>query len=363
MSTPSRMYRQALTKLGIESTASAEYNKDRETYRNLMTFMNKTAQMFEYDNLPTTLPAIALERILQLTGGATIVRIDNQPTGYGPSFNSYLVGGPNTIDVTHQYPDADGMESSYLVGPPIYAFPVNFAEAPDPYGEPYQVIVTSPGFEPTVSETYTINRNAVVIRNDTYMRGLAHIHSKYAALLTEAEISLRSTLVTLRDHMTFVVRTSQQKNAVNQYLADLAAGKYGAIMSSDMGTPMEPITHDRRSNAVELAVNGIQAIKSAWYNEIGLNPSFSLKREYTSAQEIDTNTDLLMPIIDDMLRNRELGVAQINAMFGTNISVRKSSAWAIKQQETDLTLEAEQAEAEASYLVGDELPQEQKEES
>lgn len=349
MSTPSRMYRQALAQLGIQSTASAEYNKDRETYRNLMSFMNKTAQMFEYDNLPTTLPAIALERILQLTGGATIVRIDNPPTGYGPSFNSYLVGGDD--------------QTSYLVGAPIYAFPVNFAEAPDPYGEPFQVIVTSPGFKPTVSQTYTINKDAVVIRNDTYMRGLFHIHSKYAALLTEAEISLQSTLVTLRDHMTFVVRTNQQKNAVEQYIADLAAGKYGAIMSSDMGTPMEPIAHDGRSNAVELAVNGIQAIKSAWYNEIGLNPSFSLKREYTSAQEIDTNTDLLMPIIDDMLRNRELGVAQINAMFGTNISVRKSSAWAIKQQETDLALEAEQADAEASYLVGDESPQEQKEES
>lgn len=359
MSTPSRMYRQALAQLGLEATSMLEYNKDRETYRNLMSFMNKTAQMFEYDNLPTTLPAIALERILQLTGGATIVRIDNPPTGYGPSFNSYLVGG--TEESSYLVGGAE--ESSYLVGPPIYAFPVNFAEAPDPYGEPYQVIVTSPGFNPTVSQTYTINKDAIVIRNDTYMRGLHHIHSKYAALLTEAEISLQSTLVTLRDHMTFVVRTSQQKKAVDQYLADLAAGKYGAIMSSDMGTPMEPIAHDGRSNAVELAVNGIQAIKSAWYNEIGLNPSFSLKREYTSAQEIDTNTDLLMPIIDDMLRNRELGVAQINAMFGTNISVRKSSAWAIKQQEADLALEAEEAQAEASYLVGDEEPQEQKEES
>lgn len=355
MSTPSRMYRQALAQLGLESTSMLEYNKSRETYRNIMSFLNKTAQMFEYDGLPTTLPAIALERILQLTGGATIVRIDNPPKGYGPSFSSYLVGGTESADI------------SYLVGPPIYAFPVNFSEAPDPYGEPYQVIVTSPGFEPSVSQTYTINKDAVVIRDDTYMRGLSHIHNKYAALLTEAEISLQSTLVTLRDHMTFVVRTSQQKKAVEQYLTDLAAGKYGAIMSSDMGTPMEPIAHDGRSNAVELAVNGIQAIKSAWYNEIGLNPSFSLKREYTSAQEIDTNTDLLMPIIDDMLRNRELGVAQVNAMFGTNITVRKSSAWAIKQQETDLTLEAQEAETKASYLVGDETDssqsKEQKEES
>lgn len=330
MQTTSRMYKHFLESLGVFATQEAQFSKEAAMRSNFYWFLNKTAQMFEYENLPPTLPAVALERILQLTGGATIVRINNKPNGYGPSFTDI------------------GSNNSYLVGIPIYAFPVNFADAPDPYGEPYQVIVTSPGFTPTVSQTYVINRDAVVMRNDTYMRGIAHIHTKYASLLTEAEVSLQSTLVTLRDHMTFIVRTNTQKKAVDQYLSDLAVGKYGAIMSSDLGSPMEQVSHDGRSNAVELAVNGIQSIKSAWYNEIGLNPSFSLKREYTSAQEIDTNTDLLMPIIDDMFINRKRGVAQINAMFGTYITVRKSSAWAIKQKETDLTLAEQEAQVQES---------------
>lgn len=327
MSSPARMYKHFLSELGITPTDHATIDKSKATRANFWTLFNKTAQMFEYTNLPSTLPAIALERILQMTGSATIVKINETPRGYGPSFTSYLVGDDK--------------------GPAIYAFPVNFAEAPDPYGEPFQVIVTSPGFEPTISRTYTINKDAVVIRSDTYMRGLYRLHMKYAALLTEAEISLQSTLVTLRDHITFVVRTSAQKRAVDQYLLDLADGKYGAIMSADLGSPMESLSHDGRSNAVELAVNGIQAIKSAWYNEIGLNPSFSLKREYTSAQEIDTNTDLLLPSVDDMYENRRIGVEQINAMFGTNISVRKSSAWRVKQQEIDLTLAQEEVLAES----------------
>lgn len=330
MATPSRIYKQYLSELGLAPTQAATLDKDKMTRANFYTLFNKTAQMFEYDNLPYSLPAVALERILQFTGAATIVRIDATPVGHGPSFASYLSMNPDDTS------------------PPIYAFPVNFADAPDPYGEPYKVIVTSPGFNPTVSATYELNKDAALIRSDTYMRGLAKLHWKYAALLTEAEISLQSTLVTLRDHMTFVVRTSTQKRAVDQYLTDLAAGKYGAIMSADLGTPMEPISHDGRSNAVELAVNGIQAIKSAWYNEIGLNPSFSLKREYTSAQEIDTNTDLLLPAIDDMLECRKRGVEQINAIFGTSISVRKSSAWRIKEQETELTLAQEYAEVVAT---------------
>lgn len=337
MATPHRMYRQFLADIGIDPTQHANIDKDRATRENFWTLFNKTAQMFEYDNLPYSLPSIALERILQFTGGATIVRVDNKPNGHGPSFSSYLSRNPDD--------------------PNLYAFPVNFAEAPDPYGEPFQVIVTSPGFTPTLSQTYEINKDAVVIRNDTHMRGLYRLHHKYAALLTEAEISLQSTLVTLRDHMTFVVRTSTQKRAVDQYLADLAAGKYGAIMSADLGSPMEPISHDGRSNAVELAVNGIQAIKSAWYNEIGLNPSFSLKREYTSAQEIDTNTDLLLPTIDDMLECRMRGVEAINSIFGTAIMVRKSSAWRVKQQEADLTLAQQYADVEATARADEPDPE------
>lgn len=338
MSTPSRFYRQYLNELGVDPTIYSSIDKDAATRANYWSLFNKTAQMFEYDNLPYTLPKIALERILQFTGGATIVRVESKPNGFGASFNQ----SPTQVGA--------GTENNLSVDtyPPIYAFPVNFAEAPDPYQEPYQVIVTSPGFTPTISQTYTINKDAVVIRNDTFMRGLSRLHWKYAALLTEAEISLQSTLVTLRDHMTFVVRTAAQKKAVDQYLLDLSNGKYGAIMSSDLGSPMESIAHDGRSNAVELAVNGIQAIKSAWYNEIGLNPSFSLKREYTSAQEIDTNTDLLLPAIDDMLENRKRGVELINDMFGTNISVRKSSAWAVKQQETELTIASQEVELQCT---------------
>ncbi len=334
MQTATRFYNQFLTSLGVDSTTLVSIDKEKNTRANFFSLLNKTTQMFSYASLPYTLPSIALERILQLTGAAVVIDVPTKykPLGFGPSFACLTVK----------------QEDNTPTGPNLYAFPLNLADAPDPYQEPYKAIVTSPGFNPTISETYEINRNCVVIRNDTYMRGLSWLHSKYAALLTEAEISLRSTLVTLRDHMTFMARTKAQKDAIEQYLNDLSAGKYGAILSADLGSPLQAIAHDGRSNAVELAVNGVQAIRSAWYNEIGLNPSFSLKREYTSAQEIDTQTDLLLPAVDDMFECRKRGVADINAMFGTSISVSKSSAWAVKQEEIEATLEAEQAQADMS---------------
>lgn len=214
--------------------------------------------------------------------------------------------------------------------PPLYAFTYTLADAPDAYDDPYKVIITSPGFRPTISETLTLNSDCILMRNDTYMRGLRWLHEKYAYLLAEAEISLRSTLICLRDQLTFVAKSEPQRAAVSKYIQDREEGIFGSILAPDLGQPLEAIPYDGRSNAVELAVNGRQAIYAAWYNEIGLNPSFSLKREYTSAQEIDTNIDLLQPTIDDMYESRVRAIESINDMFGTSITVEKSSAWEVK---------------------------------
>lgn len=311
-----------------------ELIKKRMIRDNLDWLLNKTACMFEYDNLPPSLPKIALERLLQWCGSCAVwlVPESHVPIGYGPSFN---------VDSCH--------------GGNLFAFTYTFADAPDPYQEPYQVIITSPGFRPTISETLDINKDVVIIRNDTNYRGLYQLHHKYAELLAEAELSLRSTLVVLRDQLLFIAKTESQKRAVDAYIHSRELGEPGFIFSHDLGTPLETVAQNTHTNAVELAVNGLQAIKAAWYNEIGLNPSFSMKREYTSAQEIDTNTDLLMPIIDDMFESRKVGIDNVNKLFGTDITVRKSSAWEIKEQTVQLIKEQEEADIKLTVAQAEDV--------
>ena len=345
--TQTRYFRKFMESMGLNGTNDKAKEKERKYRQNLAWLMNKTAEMFEYDGLPKTLPKIALERILQTYGSVAIWRVPNRykAIGYGPSF---------AYEAPTQVGGDGGDEVPTQVGDGLYAFTFSFADAPDPYDEPYQVIITSPGFRPTISETLEINKDVIIMRNDAYYQGLYRLHQKYARLLTEAEISLESTLVLLRDQMTFIAKNERQRAAVAAYMEAREVGQYASILAPELGSPLETITHDGRSNAVELAVNGIQSIKSAWFNEIGLNPSFSLKREYTSAQEIDSNTDLLMPIIDDMFEQRRIGIDSVNALFGTSIEVRKSSAWKVKEKEIELTLKAEEAEAEVPTQVGDE---------
>lgn len=311
----------------LKETDDYAANKRKIISDNLDWLLNKTAVMFDYENLPPTIPRIALERLLQWCGSCVIWRVPSSynPIGYGASFNF-----SSLVDQTSNNSN-------------LYAFKYTLADAPDPYDEPYQVVITSPGFRPTISETLEINKDVVIIRNDTNYRGLFGLHKKYAELLAEAEISLRSTLLVLRDQLLFVAKTEKQRRAVDAYINAREIGKPSFITANDLGTPLETLIQNTRSNSVELAVNGLQAIKAAWYNEIGLNPSFSMKREYTSAQEIDTQTDLLMPIIDDMYESRRVGIENVNALFGTNITVTKSSAWKMKEKSIELIEQQEEA--------------------
>ncbi len=340
--TKTRAFAKLTASLGLDSSEGYQFDKKKLIRDNYYMMLDKTAQMFEYDGLPPTLPKVALELLLQTEGSAVIWNPSSEytPVGYGMSFNFF--------EIRERRRQVNAGEVDALVTKvPIYAFSTNLAEAPDPYHEPYKVIITNPGFTPSISKTLELNKECVLIRNDTYMRGLHYLHRKYAYLLAEAEVSLRSTLICLRDQLTFVAKTEPQRAAVAKYISDRENGVPGSILAPDLGTPLEAIQADGRTNSVELAVNGRQAIYAAWYNEIGLNPSFSLKREYTSAQEIDTNTDLLVPSIDDMFECRRLACESINAMFGTNISVRKSSAWAIKEEQINSALEVEAAQADA----------------
>ena len=58
------------------------------------------------------------------------------------------------------------------------------------------------------------------------------------------------------------------------------------------------------------------------------------------------NEDSLLPMIDDMLHQREIMCENLNKKFGTNISVELSSSW--KKIRKEIALREEQQEKDVS---------------
>ena len=70
-----------------------------------------------------------------------------------------------------------------------------------------------------------------------------------------------------------------------------------------------------------------QYILGTFYQELGIQSQFNMKREAINEAEAALSEDILYPLIDDMLVQRQIGLEKVNKMYGTNITVELSSVW------------------------------------
>ena len=309
-------------------------DKPRSIEHYIEYMFDRTTQMFEYSNLPETIPAYMLELYLQSFGYAAFTYLDDlrpietpkskTPSGYYILFGS--IGGERDI-----------------------------------YYRPKLFIPANPRIPKTIQSTilYSISEKeqssppySIIIKNDTQMVGLYPLFSRYAHQLTENDISIRSAQINARAQVAISTSTDADRESALKYLDDLEAGKLGILGTNAFldGISVSNISTQSPNTIIQL-IELQQYLKASWFNELGLNVNFNMKREYMSEEEIAVNTDILLPLIDDMYQCRQQAVAIINSIFGLNIEVRKSSAWANKEQEDMAAL------AEASQSGGIELPE------
>lgn len=294
-------------------------DKEKSIYNYIQYMFDRTNQMFEYDGLPETIPDYMLELYLQLNGQVCVTKVKDK----------------------------------------LYALPGGLGGAPDPYYRPTLYVLANPGLGYSAS-LRIVNHlppfgkqdsqgECVLVRNDTNMRGLFYLFSRYATELAENDVSIRSAQINSRQQTMIAASTTSQIASANAYYKSLEEGKVIAVADQPFidGITVNNVS-TQSSNSIIQLIELQQYLKASWYNEIGLNANFNMKREYQSEEELQANTDVLLPLIDDMFKCREDAVSAINSTYGTAISVRKNSAWENKQEERDVAQEQKKANVEAT---------------
>lgn len=291
-------------------------NKEGSAFNYFLTMLNRTSQMFEYDGLPDTIPAYMLELYLQLNGHVSITKVKGE----------------------------------------LYALPGNLGGPPDPYYRPTLYVVANPGLGFSASlkisnflkpyDPTSTQGECVLIKNDTMAEGIYYLCTRFATQLAENDVSIRSAQINARHQVFIAASTDPELASANEYLAGIEAGKIGAVSSKAFLDGIKPANISVQSaNTIIQLIELQQYLKASWFNEIGLNANFNMKREYLSEEELSATTDILLPLIDDMLRCREEALEAVNSLYGTNITVKKNSAWENKQKEVDTEHDIKEAEA------------------
>lgn len=260
-------------------------NKKEQLSKFRADMLNKSLTMFEWKNLPDTLPAVEIEKQLQTNGYSIIAKVQGN----------------------------------------IYAFQGGFS-GQDPYNQPTKAIVNNPSLN--YNGTFTINEDCVIIKNDDMQQGLIHIYNKYGTLLIENQITMLMTDYNYRMPFTISSKDDTTTQSAREYLQKIIDGSLGVIGEAKLFDALKVTpTNNKGVNSFADLYGYQQFIEAQLNNTIGLATNNNMKRERLTTNEIEVNKNASYPLIDNMLRNRKQAVEKINEMFDLDIDVEFSSIW------------------------------------
>lgn len=255
--------------------------------------LNKLQSMFIYEGLPNTIPQKWLEYYLMCNGNVFITKVDND----------------------------------------LYAFTGGLGGVPDVYYQATTYTVSNPYLN--FSKNLKIDEDGVLIRNDALMEGMLPILNKYGSLLVESDLTIRCALINMRIINTITANDDNTKKSADEYIQQIENGNISSIGGNPFFDGVKIQSATNISGYLSQLIEITQYIKASFYNEIGLNANYNLKREYISTTENTLADDILLPLADEMLRERKEGIEKVNAMYGTNITVEFNSSWKANSTQND----------------------------
>ena len=309
-------------------------DKDKICSSYVAYYLNRLVSMFKYNNLPDSIPQKWLEMMLLIDGNCAFVKHEGV---------MYATRGALSDELNAYY-----IPTKYIVANPY--IPLN--------------------------KEFTIDQDCIVMFNDSCNCGIMPLVKRYCTLMTENLVSMRVETINSRMSTIFAAADDNTRRSAEIYLKRIEEGKLGVIAENKLldGINIQSARANSSSNITNL-IEMQQYLKASLYNELGLNANYNMKREAINSNESQLNDDMLTPLIDDMLRERQQALEKVNAMFGLDISVEFNSAWADNEEEHEAVIEeleatvdqieaeADQAEAEADITeiqaeVAEEAPEE-----
>ena len=247
--------------------------------------------MFLWDGLPESIPQKELERLLQTNGNCFVTQVDGT----------------------------------------LYALQGAKGGEPDVYDRP--TIYTVSNVALNLNRNYDIAKDGVLVENDSNGKSLLPLLGRYAVLMTDAQISLNTASILSRITMLISASDDKTKASAELFLQKILNGDFSIIGESAFlkGVQMQTAPTSN-TNYINQLIELVQYYRASLCNDLGLNANYNMKRERLNLGETSMNIDLLLPYVDDMLRERQTSAKAINEMYGTEITVELNSSWALNRE-------------------------------
>ena len=275
-------------------------NKDTNINEMLRYMLRRSTQMFKYNGLPDSIPKYILELYLQTNGNVCF---------YKHNEKLYVFTGSMGGELNEYY-----LPTIYTISNPFL----------------------------NLTKNLVIDKDCVVVANDSCYQGMLPQFKKYATGLVENELSMN--IASINSRMVSLISASDDRTLKSAeayvkhiYDGDLSVVSEDAFLNGVKVQPYAKASNDTLSKLIEYN----QYLKASWFNDIGLNANYNMKREAINSNESQLNDDMLFPTVDDMLERRKDGIEKVNKMYGTNIMVELNSSWRYNVDEINNSVQTE----------------------
>ena len=271
----------------------------------------RTQKMFKYSDLPKTIPKEQLELLLQRNGYAVITKVNGD----------------------------------------LYAFYGGLGGEPNEYYLPTIATVANPALK--FSKSMVIDKECIVIKNDVMFMGLMPLIQSTSYLLAQADISFKYALINGRLKAIVTAPNDEVKASLDEMFKQIEKGSsLKVVVDDDLMNELKVSPYGTNDNGIDI-IELKQYIIGSFYQKLGIQSNFNMKREALNSAESALNDDILYPLIDEMLEQRQEGVKKINELYGTNISVELSSIWKQLRDQEEQAVNNEDKENKKDEVIQD----------
>ena len=202
-------------------------DKRRNVIQNNSYLFAKTLSMFDYLNLPDTIPSRELEKLLQQSGYAFITEFEGA----------------------------------------LYAFTGSLGGLPDEYLNPTEITINNVYLN--FNETLSIRDDGVLIRNDDMQLGLLPLFTKYNSLMVENDINIIVQGYNSRIQKLISASDDKTEQSAQVYLDKVIDGEIGVIGESALfdGVKLHT-TQSGQGNSLHSMIELQQYLRGTLFNEV-----------------------------------------------------------------------------------------------
>ena len=193
--------------------------------------------------------------------------------------------------------------------------------------------------------------------------GLYHLIERTAIMLADNDLSINIAQKNTR--LTNIVSGDTQNtvDSIRGVIAAMYEGDPTIVVKSSLidklqGVPI--VENSSQQNLIQL-IEVQQYILAHFYEQIGICTHDQMKKERLVTAEINDNIDLAYLNIDDILLSLQEGFDRVNAMFGTNITIKINPIIEHQREQADAAAALEAAPEEEPESAPEDQTEEESE--